>query len=149
MEFLGRFLLMTSICFFFLIFIVFIDRCFYMYCICNLDYLDYCLYPIKDFYWQINKMNEWMNNDGLVCFNVLYEVLFVIDTNSVIDFIVLFIDKVVCYNCYYCIHFIWIMDYFYICGVVITCMDCLKYWSIKKNKIWQKTCIRAVKHAWK
>jgi hypothetical protein len=40
----------------------------------------------------------------LVCFSVSYEVLFVVDTNSGLDYIVLF-DKVVCYNCYYCIHF--------------------------------------------
>jgi hypothetical protein len=31
----------------------------------------------------------------LVCFSISYEVLFVVDTNSVLDYIVLFIDKVV------------------------------------------------------
>jgi hypothetical protein len=34
----------------------------------------------------------------LVCFSVSYEVLFVVDTNSVLDYIVFFIDKVVCYT---------------------------------------------------
>jgi hypothetical protein len=43
-----RFLLMTSIRFIYT-FIVFIDKCFNMYYICNLDYLDYCLYPVNDF----------------------------------------------------------------------------------------------------
>jgi hypothetical protein len=37
---------MTSICF---IFMFLLTNVFYMYYICNLDYLDYCLYPVTNF----------------------------------------------------------------------------------------------------
>jgi hypothetical protein len=36
--------------------------------------------------------------------------------NIVADYIVLCSDKVVSYNCFYCIYYILLMDYFYICG---------------------------------